>query len=178
VINYIGEIGSYLLAQPERPEEREHNVNFAVGNGLSQSVWSEMKIRFGIKRIVEFYASTEGNCNLVNSEGQLGACGFIPGGLAKKFFPVNLIKCNPSKIQSSFLISDMIFERQWSPTATKKAFASLSSRAKPVKSSAKYEMTISHDLRDILMETQVVEKSSKTFSKPETRRLFPVIYSD
>jgi len=99
VINYIGEIGSYLLAQPERPEEREHNVNFAVGNGLSQSVWSEMKSRFGIKRIVEFYASTEGNCNLVNSEGQLGACGFIPGGLAKKFFPVNLIKCNPKTME-------------------------------------------------------------------------------
>ena len=97
MINYIGEIGAYLLAQPKRPEEREHNVNFAVGNGLSQSVWSEMKSRFGISRIVEFYASTEGNCNLVNSEGQLGACGFIPGGLAKKFFPVNLIKCDPSK---------------------------------------------------------------------------------
>lgn len=100
VINYIGEIGSYLLAQPERAEEREHNVNFAVGNGLSQSVWSEMKSRFGISRIVEFYASTEGNCNLINSEGQLGACGFIPGGLAKKFFPVNLIKCNPSKFNN------------------------------------------------------------------------------
>ncbi|CBY18784.1 unnamed protein product [Oikopleura dioica] len=99
VINYIGEIGSYLLAQPERAEEREHNVNFAVGNGLSQSVWSEMKSRFGISRIVEFYASTEGNCNLINSEGQLGACGFIPGGLAKKFFPVNLIKCNPKTME-------------------------------------------------------------------------------
>lgn len=57
---YIGELCRYLLNQPEQLTEREHALRLAVGNGLRPELWDEFRDRFRIKRIVEFYASSEG----------------------------------------------------------------------------------------------------------------------
>jgi fatty-acyl-CoA synthase len=74
---YIGELCRYLLAQPPRPDDRDHSVRFTVGNGLRPDVWAEFRRRFAIPRIHEFYGSTEGNVTLMNLDSQFGAVGRV-----------------------------------------------------------------------------------------------------
>lgn len=91
VVQYIGEICRYLLAQPERPVERQHRVRMAFGNGLRPQIWGEFMKRFNIKRIGEFYGATEGNANILNIDNTLGAVGFTTR-LAPFMFPITLIR--------------------------------------------------------------------------------------
>ena len=72
---YIGEFCRYLLAQPPSPRDRDHQVRFAVGNGLRPDVWPAFRDRFAVPRIHEFYGSTEGNVTLMNLDSELGAVG-------------------------------------------------------------------------------------------------------
>ncbi len=64
---YIGEICSYLLNQPAKPTDRAHKVRVIAGNGLRPAIWDEFTQRFGIKRVCEFYAASEGNTAFVNA---------------------------------------------------------------------------------------------------------------
>lgn len=81
VIQYIGEVCRYLLAQPVSPSEAHHRVRVAIGNGLRPSVWEEFVRRFGIQRVGEFYGATECNCSLINIDGKVsfygGCLGFL-----------------------------------------------------------------------------------------------------
>ena len=79
---YIGELCRYLIAAPSRPEEKAHKLRLAIGNGLSEEVWRAVLDRFGPLRILEFYASTEGNVWLYNVEGKIGSIGRVPPYLA------------------------------------------------------------------------------------------------
>lgn len=54
----------YVLAVPKRPEDTDHKVRIAFGNGLRPQIWSEFKERFNINKIAEFYGATEGNANI------------------------------------------------------------------------------------------------------------------
>jgi fatty-acyl-CoA synthase len=63
---YIGELCRYLLNQPSKPTDRAHKVRVIVGNGLRPDIWEEFTQRFGIKRVVEFYAASEGNTAFIN----------------------------------------------------------------------------------------------------------------
>lgn len=91
VIQYIGEICRYLLAQPLRSCEAQHQVRVAFGNGLRQSVWEEFVQRFNIPKIGEFYGATECNCSLINIDGKVGACGFS-SRILPNFYPVRLVR--------------------------------------------------------------------------------------
>ena len=88
---YIGELCRYLAGQAEAPEEREHKLRLAFGNGLRADAWEKMVGRFGVPRILEFYGSTEGNVSMFNFDGRLGAIGRVPNYL-KGFFNVRLAK--------------------------------------------------------------------------------------
>ena len=77
-IQYIGELCRYLLNSPPHPDERNHKIRVALGNGLRPEVWTPFQKRFGIPRIVEFYGATEGNLPLFNIEGRVGAVGHLP----------------------------------------------------------------------------------------------------
>ena len=79
---YIGELCRYLIAAPGRPEEKAHRLRLAIGNGLSEEVWRTVLERFGPLRVLEFYASTEGNVWLYNVEGKIGSIGRVPPYLA------------------------------------------------------------------------------------------------
>lgn len=63
---YIGEICRYLLNQPPKPTDRAHKVRVIAGNGLRPEIWDEFTKRFGIPRVCEFYASSEGNTAFIN----------------------------------------------------------------------------------------------------------------
>jgi fatty-acyl-CoA synthase len=74
---YIGEICAYLLNQPEKPTDRKHRVRVIAGNGLRPAIWDEFTKRFGIARVCEFYAASEGNTaflNVFNVDKTTGIC--------------------------------------------------------------------------------------------------------
>ena len=75
------------------PRERAHRLRLAAGNGLRADVWEKFQSRFGIPKILEFYAATEGNVSLYNVEGKVGAIGRVPPFL-KHRFPLALVKFN------------------------------------------------------------------------------------
>ncbi|MEZ6023739.1 MAG: long-chain-acyl-CoA synthetase [Hyphomonadaceae bacterium] len=82
---YIGELCRYLVNQPELPNERDHPLKLAFGNGMRPEVWEEFQNRFALPHILEFYGSTEGNVSLFNFDGQPGAVGRVPPYLQHRF---------------------------------------------------------------------------------------------
>ena len=91
VVQYIGEVCRYLLSQPVKPQDKQHCVRLATGNGLRPQIWKEFQQRFNIDKIAEFYGSTEGNTNLINTVGRVGACGF-KSALLPHVIPIYLLK--------------------------------------------------------------------------------------
>ncbi|XP_045679120.1 very long-chain acyl-CoA synthetase [Phyllostomus hastatus] len=96
VIQYIGELLRYLCNSPQKPNDRDHKVRLALGNGLRGDVWREFIKRFGDIHISEFYAATEGNVSFVNYTGKIGAVGRI-NYLQKKIMCYELIKYDVEK---------------------------------------------------------------------------------
>jgi fatty-acyl-CoA synthase len=91
LFQYIGELCRYLCASPADPDETRHHLRLCCGNGLRQEVWPRFQERFGIPRILEYYAATEANFSLYNCEGRVGAIGRIPPFLSHRL-PVALIR--------------------------------------------------------------------------------------
>jgi acyl-CoA synthetase (AMP-forming)/AMP-acid ligase II len=72
---YVGELCRYLLALAPKPSDRDHTVPVICGNGLRPDIWESFQNRFGIERIAEFYAATEGNVVTLNVYGPPGSVG-------------------------------------------------------------------------------------------------------
>jgi fatty-acyl-CoA synthase len=87
LFQYIGEICRYLLHTPPSPNEREHRVRIACGNGMPPDVWQRFSERFAVPRVLEFYGSTEGGVSLFNVEGEPGSIGRVPAYLRHRFSP-------------------------------------------------------------------------------------------
>ena len=81
---YIGELCRYLVNAEPHPEERNHKLRLAFGNGLRGDVWADMVERFAIPQVLEFYGATEGNVSTFNFDGTIGAIGRIPKWLKKR----------------------------------------------------------------------------------------------
>ncbi len=82
---YIGELCRYLLNVPERADDHANPLTSMMGNGLRPDVWHQFKGRFGIKRVAEFYGSSEGNVafvNMLNKDCTVGMTS-IPVALVK-----------------------------------------------------------------------------------------------
>ncbi|MDF3932062.1 long-chain-acyl-CoA synthetase [Pseudomonas citronellolis] len=79
---YIGELCRYLLNQPACEDERDNSLTCMIGNGLRPSIWGEFKTRFGIERITEFYAASEGNIGFTNVFNFDNTVGFSPATYA------------------------------------------------------------------------------------------------
>jgi fatty-acyl-CoA synthase len=91
LFQYIGELCRYLVNSPTQAVETQHSLRMACGNGLRPEVWVSFQSRFKIPRVLEYYASTEGNFSLYNCEGEVGAIGRIPPFLAGRL-PVALLR--------------------------------------------------------------------------------------
>ena len=96
-IQYIGEMARYLVNTSSNDSNDDLykllNIKYAFGNGLAKDVWNDFKTKYNINRIIEFYASTEGNISLFNSTGQIGALGYMPPFL-NFLYPVKLLQYN------------------------------------------------------------------------------------
>ena len=82
------------MAQPPKPEDTKHHVRLAFGNGLRAHIWEEFKNRFQIEKIGEIYGSTEGNANVANITGKVGAVGFL-SVLVPSGNPLKIIRIDP-----------------------------------------------------------------------------------
>ena len=82
---YIGELCRYLVNHEFDEDEIRHKVRLAFGNGLRPDVWPQLKQRFRVPEVLEFYGSTEGNVSLFNFDGREGAVGRVPKWLKKRF---------------------------------------------------------------------------------------------
>lgn len=82
VFVYIGELCRYLLNQPEHPDERQHKLRIAGGNGLRPDIWEEFQSRFRIPLIREYYGATEGATVCINMTGKPGMVGRLMPGSA------------------------------------------------------------------------------------------------
>ena len=98
LFQYIGELCRYLVNTPYQRIETGHVLRLACGNGLRPEVWEKFKERFRIPRILEYYASTEGNFSLYNCEQQPGAIGRIPAFLSHRL-PVALVRFDAERSQ-------------------------------------------------------------------------------
>ncbi len=79
---YIGELCRYLLNQPTKPTDRAHDVRVVAGNGLRPEIWDEFTDRFGIPRVCEFYAASEGTTAFINVFNVPRSTGISPMPLA------------------------------------------------------------------------------------------------
>ena len=79
---YVGELCRYLHEQPAKANDADNRVHVIVGNGLRPSIWKDFKARFGIDRVVELYASSEGNVAFTNVFNFDNTVGFSPIGYA------------------------------------------------------------------------------------------------
>jgi citronellyl-CoA synthetase len=75
---YVGELCRYLLDQPVRPSDAANPIRVMVGNGLRPSIWQAFKQRFAVERVVELYASSEGNIGFTNLLNLDNTVGFSP----------------------------------------------------------------------------------------------------
>ena len=75
---YVGELCRYLLDQPARPSDADNPILVMVGNGLRPSIWQAFKQRFAVERVVELYASSEGNVGFTNLLNLDNTVGFSP----------------------------------------------------------------------------------------------------
>ena len=94
LFQYIGELCRYLVHAEASPNETQHRIRLACGNGLRPDVWNSFQNRFRIPRIFEFYGATEGSVSLFNIEGEAGAIGRFPPYLAHRSSAV-LVKYDP-----------------------------------------------------------------------------------
>jgi len=93
VVQYIGELCRYLMAQNPSSEDKAHRVRLALGNGLRPEIWQAFESRFGVA-CGEFYASTEGNVNLFNNRGRQGAIGYM-SDVMQLIYKVRFIALDP-----------------------------------------------------------------------------------
>merc|ERR1719174_1761596 len=83
VMQYIGELCRYLIAQPPRISDRGHKIRIAIGNGLRPEIWNEFQTRFNVPEIGEIYGATEGGAGAINhcrnyqGQGAVGRAGAL-----------------------------------------------------------------------------------------------------
>ncbi|WP_019202520.1 AMP-binding protein [Tsukamurella sp. 1534] len=79
--NYVGRSLAYVLAQPERPEERRTRLRACFGTEASERDRAEFERRFGV-RPTESYGSSEGGVVIrMTDDTPPGALGVPPAGM-------------------------------------------------------------------------------------------------
>ncbi len=81
VVFYAGEMLRPLVELPRSPLDATIPVRLFAGSGMRADLWRKLRERYRRARVLDFYASTEGNAVLANTRGKkVGALGRrLPG---------------------------------------------------------------------------------------------------
>ncbi len=71
----VGEMLRYLCESEEKPDDIDNPLETVMGNGTRGDVLLALRRRFGIKRIIEVYGTTEGIGAFINEGEIAGMCG-------------------------------------------------------------------------------------------------------
>ena len=74
VVSYTWAMMDEIAEAPPNPGERHHPVRLFMGSGMPRGLWKRVSERFAPARVLEFYASTEGDAVLVNVTGRKAGC--------------------------------------------------------------------------------------------------------
>ncbi len=78
IVSYTWTMMDEIVEAPPHPGERHHPVRLFIGSGMPRSTWKRVGERFAPARVLEFYASTEGDAVLVNLTGEKAGCKGVP----------------------------------------------------------------------------------------------------
>ena len=70
VVSYTWAMMDEIAEAPPNPGEEHHPVRLFMGSGMPRGLWRRVTERFAPARVLEFYASTEGDAVLVNVTGR------------------------------------------------------------------------------------------------------------
>ncbi|MGE5133823.1 MAG: AMP-binding protein [Gemmatimonadota bacterium] len=103
--NYVGRSLAYILAQPERPEERQHRLRCCFGTEASSWDRAEFERRFGVAP-TESYGSSEGALTLRRAPGAPpDSLGLPPPGMAAAVLdPATMRECPRARFDSRGLL--------------------------------------------------------------------------
>lgn len=74
VVSYTWAMLDEIAEAPPHPGEQHHPVRLFMGSGMPAGLWRRVSERFSPARVLEFYASTEGDAVLVNVSGRKAGC--------------------------------------------------------------------------------------------------------
>jgi putative long chain acyl-CoA synthase len=74
VASYTWTMLREIANAPEDAGEHHHPVRLFIGAGMPRGLWRRVSRRFSPARVLEFYASTEGEAILVNLSGEKPGC--------------------------------------------------------------------------------------------------------
>ena len=74
VVSYTWAMMDEIAEAPPQPGEEHHPVRLFMGSGMPRGLWRRVSERFAPARVLEFYASTEGDAVLVNVPGRKAGC--------------------------------------------------------------------------------------------------------
>nr|AAD11623.1 fatty acid transport protein [Homo sapiens] len=97
IVQYIGELCRYLLNQPPREAENQHQVRMALGNASGSPSGPTFPAASTYPR---WLSSTgpECNCSLGNFDSQVGACGFN-SRILSFVYPIRLVRVNEDTME-------------------------------------------------------------------------------
>lgn len=81
VVSYTWTLLRELVVRPEHGEPKHHHIRLFMGSGMPRGLWRRVIHRYAPAKVLEFYASTEGEAVLANLSGaKAGAKGRpLPG---------------------------------------------------------------------------------------------------
>ncbi len=79
VLVYTGELGRYLVREPQPPADRM-SLRLAIGSGLRPDVWDRFRRHLALEQVIEIYGQTESNVCLVDFDDRPESVGRpLPG---------------------------------------------------------------------------------------------------
>ena len=112
-VTYIWTMAADMLEAPASGRDQHHPIRLFIGSGMPRHLWQRVEDRFAPAKVLEFYASTEGDAVLVNVRGdKVGSMGRqLPGSadLAVARFDIDAnklvegqdgfaVRCNPGEV--------------------------------------------------------------------------------
>lgn len=112
-VTYTWTMGADILDAPTAGRDVHHPIRLFIGSGMPTGLWRQLENRLSPAKVLEFYASTEGDAVLVNVRGdKIGSMGRpLPGSATLKIARYDIeagrliegkdgfaVECNPGEV--------------------------------------------------------------------------------